>query len=124
MPRRKKATEVVETPVDETPKCSECLTELDWRDTMYAGKSGLCKRCHQRHAKAKARGVFHPAVQIVKRGEKLVVVPVRSNRAARRNGRGGASIATVETPEPQQHKRTRAERRAVARKAKAAALAA
>lgn len=122
MTRRKKAVQPPEPP--ETLKCSECLHELDWRDAMYAGKSGLCKRCHQHHGKAKARGVFHPATMIVKRGEKLVTVPVRANRAARRGGMLSASVAVVEPPAPTQHRRTRAERRAVARQAKALAVAA
>lgn len=109
---------------DVTPKCPECLTMLDWRDAMYAGGSGLCKRCHQHHGKAKARGVFHPAVQVVMRGKKLVMVPVRANRAARRGGMLSASVAAVEPPAPKQHRRTRAERRADVRKAKALAVAA
>ena len=89
MSKKQKAPPVVEAdemPLTEdvTPKCSECLKVLDWRDAAYVLGSSLCKRCHQRDQRKRLQGEFHPAVQLVQRGKKLVEVAVLKNRAARR----------------------------------------
>lgn len=137
MPRAKRAKFTEASAAEqspEPPKCASCGHELTWRDRFYvsapkpreadegAGAQPapagplLCKTCHQR-GRRKRLGVvaFHPATAQVKKGEKIVEVPVRFNREARR--RPVAAQVSV----PRERKPTRAERRAKARAATAVA---
>jgi hypothetical protein len=105
----------------EAPKCFACGRELTWRDRLYVvATAEQCKACHQRdwHKRLGIVG-FHPAVtQVTQKNGKVVEVPVRFNRAARRK---------QPTPTPAvapTHTRTRAERRAAARQRAARVTAA
>lgn len=112
----KKST--TQTTVDERPTCEPCGAVLTWRDYAYVGIGAhMCKVCHQKQERKRLRGVPVPAACMPKPDPQY-----GTERTAKLTARPGIPRQHPPMPVPQAKtpKRTRASRRAEARKALAA----